>query len=97
MTLRHPAWLAAGAALALALSGCGGKSGGRSAAGGKVFAANTSAVLDEMPAAYKDLDTVMAHQRDLVDVVRRFTPLGTYKGSDAPRRGRGERRRDEER
>ncbi len=56
-------------------------------AGGKVYAADTEAVLDEMPAAYKDLDDVMANQADLVEPVRRFRPLGTYKGS-ARRRGR---------
>jgi tRNA-splicing ligase RtcB len=56
------------------------------AAGGKVFASNKDAVLDEMPGAYKDLDKVMHNQADLVETVRRFTPLATYKGSDAPRR-----------
>jgi tRNA-splicing ligase RtcB len=56
------------------------------AAGGKVFATSKEAVLDEMPGAYKDLDEVMANQADLVEAVRRFTPLGTYKGADAPRR-----------
>ena len=56
------------------------------AAGGKVFAANRAGVLDEMPGAYKDLDEVMARQSDLVEPVRRFTPLATYKGVD---RGRG--------
>ena len=56
------------------------------AAGGKVFATSKEAVLDEMPGAYKDLDDVMANQADLVETVRRFTPLGTYKGADAPRR-----------
>ncbi len=67
------------------------------AAGGKVFAANKNDVLDEMPGAYKDLDAVMTHQADLVEVVRRFTPLATYKGTDRPR-GRGGRwRPDEER
>jgi tRNA-splicing ligase RtcB len=57
-----------------------------SAAGGKVFATSKEAVLDEMPGAYKDLDEVMANQADLVETVRRFTPLGTYKGADATRR-----------
>jgi tRNA-splicing ligase RtcB len=56
------------------------------AAGGKVFAASKPGVLDEMPGAYKDLDDVMAHQADLVEPVRRFTPLATYKGTDKPRR-----------
>ena len=72
------------------------------AAGGKVFAADTEAVLDEMPAAYKDLDQVMANQAELVEPVRRFTPLATYKGSDPPRRprkkaGRSRWRPEEER
>ncbi len=56
------------------------------ATGGKVFAASKEAVLDEMPGAYKDLDEVMANQADLVEPVLRLTPLGTYKGADAPRR-----------
>lgn len=30
--------------------------------------------VDEAPGAYKELDTVMDHQRDLVDVTGRFTP-----------------------
>ena len=59
------------------------------AAGGKVFAASKEAVLDEMPSAYKDLDTVMANQADLVETVLRLTPLGTYKGADPPRRRKG--------
>jgi hypothetical protein len=58
-------------------------------------------VLDEMPDAYKDLDQVMANQADLVEPVRRFRPLATYKGAERPRRSRSrsERRRttDEER
>ena len=58
------------------------------AAGGKVFAASQEAVLDEMPGAYKDLDEVMANQRDLVRPLRRLTPVATYKGSEAPRRNR---------
>jgi len=69
-------------------------------AGGKVFAARTSAVLDEMPDAYKDLDEVMANQADLVEPVRRFRPLATYKGAEPRRRSRRSRRRwrpDEER
>jgi tRNA-splicing ligase RtcB (3'-phosphate/5'-hydroxy nucleic acid ligase) len=62
-------------------------------AGGKVFADSRAAVLDEMPAAYKDLDAVMTAQADLVEPVRRFTPLGTYKGSDPPRRRRAKVKR----
>jgi tRNA-splicing ligase RtcB len=65
--------------------------------GGKVFAASTQAVLDEMPGAYKDLEEVMAQQADLVEPVRRFTPLGTYKGVDRRSPGRSRRRTTEER
>ena len=57
-------------------------------AGGKVFATSPGAVLDEMPAAYKDLDAVMAAQADLVEPVRRFRPFGTYKGAERPRKRR---------
>jgi tRNA-splicing ligase RtcB len=37
-------------------------------------------VLDEIPGAYKDLDLVMAAQRDLVDVVHTLRALMTVKG-----------------
>jgi tRNA-splicing ligase RtcB (3'-phosphate/5'-hydroxy nucleic acid ligase) len=60
-------------------------------AGGKVFASSPDAVLDEMPAAYKDLDEVMAAQADLVEPVRKFSPFGTYKGADRPRKRRRRR------
>jgi tRNA-splicing ligase RtcB len=66
-------------------------------AGGKVFAASTQAVLDEMPGAYKDLDEVMTQQTDLVEPVRRFTPVGTYKGVDRRPGTRSRRRLAEER
>ena len=33
-----------------------------------------SAGIDEVPGAYKDIETVMSHQRDLVDVIARFDP-----------------------
>jgi tRNA-splicing ligase RtcB len=33
-----------------------------------------SAGLDEVPMAYKDIDTVMAAQRDLVEPLARFDP-----------------------
>jgi len=61
------------------------------AAGGKVFTSSKQDVLDEMPGAYKDLAEVMANQTDLVEPVRYFTPLATYKGTDKPRRRRGRR------
>lgn len=35
---------------------------------------------DEMPAAYKDVDRVMANQDDLVEAVHRLTPLAVVKG-----------------
>ena len=50
------------------------------AVGGKVFAQNKNAVLDEMPGAYKDVDDVMRAQSALVTAKRRLTPLATYKG-----------------
>jgi tRNA-splicing ligase RtcB len=37
-------------------------------------------VLDEIPAAYKDIDTVMANQRDLVEVVAELKQLLCVKG-----------------
>ncbi len=36
--------------------------------------------LSEAPAAYKDIDAVIAAQKDLVDVLVRLTPLGVVKG-----------------
>ena len=62
-------------------------------AGGKVFASSSEAVLDEMPGAYKDLDEVMDHQRELVERVRRLLPLATYKGAEKGDRRRGHKPR----
>ncbi len=39
-----------------------------------------SGVLDEIPAAYKDIDTVIADQADLVEVVSRLKTLLCIKG-----------------
>jgi RNA-splicing ligase RtcB len=36
--------------------------------------------LDESPMAYKDIDTVMEEQKDLVDIVHMLKPLVTMKG-----------------
>jgi tRNA-splicing ligase RtcB len=36
--------------------------------------------LDEAPGAYKDIDVVMANQKDLVEVLVRLTPLAVIKG-----------------
>jgi tRNA-splicing ligase RtcB len=41
---------------------------------------DAAALIDEIPGAYKDLDTVMADQTDLVEVVHRLTTLVNYKG-----------------
>jgi tRNA-splicing ligase RtcB len=37
-------------------------------------------VIDEIPGAYKDVDTVMAHQSDLVEVVHTLKQVLTVKG-----------------
>jgi tRNA-splicing ligase RtcB len=37
-------------------------------------------VLDEAPAAYKDIDAVMAHQSDLVEVVHELKQVLCVKG-----------------
>ncbi|QIL75215.1 RtcB family protein [Hymenobacter sp. HDW8] len=47
--------------------------------------------LDEAPAAYKDIHQVMAHQRDLVDVLGTFTPKVVRMDAGGGRgKGRGE-------
>ncbi|SMB98430.1 protein of unknown function UPF0027 [Hymenobacter roseosalivarius DSM 11622] len=47
--------------------------------------------LDEAPAAYKDIHQVMAHQRDLVDVLGTFTPKVVRMDAGGSRgKGRGE-------
>lgn len=38
------------------------------------------AVLDEIPGAYKDIDRVMDHQRDLVEVVAQRKQMMSVKG-----------------
>lgn len=39
------------------------------------------AVLDEIPSAYKDIDTVMANQADLVEVVHTLKQVMCVKGA----------------
>jgi tRNA-splicing ligase RtcB len=39
-----------------------------------------SGVLDEIPAAYKDIDSVMANQSDLVEIVHRLKQVVCIKG-----------------
>ena len=41
----------------------------------------TSAVIDEIPSAYKDIDTVMENQRDLVEVVHTLKQVMCVKGA----------------
>jgi tRNA-splicing ligase RtcB len=47
-------------------------------------------LIDEHPAAYKDIDQVMADQADLVEVVHTLRQILNYKGTDE---GRGRKRR----
>jgi tRNA-splicing ligase RtcB len=49
---------------------------------GKVWlAARAAALVDEIPAAYKDIDQVMADQSDLVEVVHTLHQVLNYKGT----------------
>lgn len=48
--------------------------------GVRLFKANKRDVSEEAPQAYKDIDSVMAHQRDLVEPLVRLTPIGVVKG-----------------
>jgi tRNA-splicing ligase RtcB len=41
--------------------------------------------LDEAPMAYKNIETVMASQKDLVDVVAKFTPKMVRMADDGSR------------
>jgi RNA-splicing ligase RtcB len=45
-------------------------------------------LLDEIPAAYKDIDVVMADQSDLVEVEHTLHQILNYKGTDSGRRRR---------
>lgn len=50
--------------------------------------------LDEAPQAYKDLDTVILNQADLVEPVRRLTPLMNVKGAGKVKKDRTRDRDD---
>lgn len=50
--------------------------------------------LDEAPQAYKDLDTVIHNQADLVEPVRRLWPIMNVKGASTGRRDRSRDRDD---
>jgi len=47
---------------------------------GIVHGLRTEGDLDEAPGAYKDIDTVMENQKDLVEIVVKMKPLGVIKG-----------------
>jgi len=49
---------------------------------GIVYDSNVPELIDEVPMAYKDLDTVMKDQDVLVEVVHRLLPLVNVKGFD---------------
>ena len=46
----------------------------------RLFKAKKHDLSEEAPAAYKDIEDVMRHQRDLVEPVIRLTPIGVVKG-----------------
>jgi RNA-splicing ligase RtcB len=50
-------------------------------AGKTWLSGRANALLDEIPAAYKDIDQVMADQRDLVQVLHTLTQILNYKGT----------------
>ncbi len=47
---------------------------------GIVHSVRTEKELDEAPGAYKDIETVMENQKDLVEIVTELTPLAVIKG-----------------
>jgi tRNA-splicing ligase RtcB len=47
---------------------------------GIVHNIRTASDLDEAPGSYKDIETVMAEQADLVDILVKLEPLGVVKG-----------------
>lgn len=50
-----------------------------------------SAVLDEIPSAYKDIDKVMENQKDLVEIVAKLKQIMCIKGGGRARGGRARR------
>jgi tRNA-splicing ligase RtcB len=52
---------------------------------------NAADLLDEIPAAYKDVDQVMADQKDLVEVEHTLRQILNYKGTDSRGNRRGRR------
>ena len=47
---------------------------------GIIHAIRDKSDLDESPSAYKDIESVMENQKDLVEIVRELTPLAVIKG-----------------
>ena len=47
---------------------------------GIVHGLRTTKNLEEAPSAYKDIDTVMSNQEDLVEITTKLTPLASIKG-----------------
>lgn len=59
-----------------------------------IVAETTQDYLDEAPQAYKDLDTVLVNQADLVEPVRRLRPVMNVKGAGKARKDRTRDRDD---
>jgi tRNA-splicing ligase RtcB len=59
-----------------------------------IVAETSREYLDEAPQAYKDLDTVIYNQRDLVEPVRRLWPLMNVKGAGSVKKDRTRNRDD---
>jgi tRNA-splicing ligase RtcB len=59
-----------------------------------IVAETTKEYLDEAPQAYKDLDTVIHNQADLIEPVRRLRPIMNVKGAGTGGRGKRDRTRD---
>lgn len=47
---------------------------------GVIHAIRNEGDLDEAPSAYKDIDTVMENQKDLIEILVKLTPLAVIKG-----------------
>lgn len=59
-----------------------------------IVAETSREYLDEAPQAYKDLDTVIHNQVDLVEPVRRLRPIMNVKGASRPKKDRSRDRDD---
>jgi tRNA-splicing ligase RtcB len=59
-----------------------------------IVAETTIEFLDEAPQAYKDLDTVIYNQSDLIEPVRRLRPLMNVKGASSVKKDRTRDRND---